>query len=67
MQGMVRITYALGWLFFIFAIIGRVLLRTSMAERMIAFDVLPRNFIQLSFLFFIIAIASYCGARLSRP
>ncbi len=67
MQGIVRVTYALGWLFFILAIIGRVLLRTSVAERMIAIDVLPRNFIQLSFLFFIISIASYCGARLSRP
>ncbi len=58
MEGMARVAYALGWVFFGLAVIGRILLMTSMSERMIAMNVLPRNFIQLSFLFFVIAIAS---------
>ncbi len=67
MQAIVRVTYGLGWLFFILAVIGRVLLRTSVAERMIAMDVLPRNFIQLSFLFFLISVASYAYGRIGKP
>lgn len=62
MEGIVRATYALGWVFFGLAVIGRVLLATSMSERMVAMNILPRNFIQLSFLFFVMAIASsLCG------
>ncbi len=66
MEGMVRITYGLGWVFLALAVIGRILLATSVSERMIAMNILPRNFIQLSFLFFVIAIASALASRGSR-
>ncbi len=62
MEGIVRATYALGWVCLGLAIIGRILVLTSLSTHMIAVNVLPRNFIQLSFLFFVIAIASsVCG------
>ncbi len=66
MEEIVRVTYGLGWVFLALAIIGRVLLQTSVSERMIAMSVLPRNFIQLSFLFFVIAIASALACRGSK-
>ncbi len=66
MERIVRATYGLGWLFLALAVIGRILLVTSLSERMIAMNVLPRNFIQLSFLFFIIAIASSLACRGSK-
>lgn len=66
MEGMVRITYGVGWVCLGLAVIGRILLLTSASERMIAMNVLPRNFIQLSFLFFIIAIASSLACRGSK-
>lgn len=58
MDGLVRLAYWLGWVFLALAVIGRILLFTSLAERMIDANVLPRNFIQLSFLFFLISIAT---------
>ena len=58
MEGIVRATYTLGWVCFGLAIVGRVLLLTSLGEHMVGMNVMPRNFIQLSFLFFVIAIAS---------
>ncbi len=66
MEGIVRVAYGLGWVFFALAVIGRVLLATSMNERMLALNVLPHNFIQLSFLFFVIAIASSVCSKGSR-
>ena len=62
MEGIVRATYGLGWVCFGLAIVGRVLLVTPIGDRMVAMNILPRNFIQLSFLFFVISIASsVCG------
>jgi hypothetical protein len=62
MEGIVRVTYGLGWVCLGLAVIGRILLFTSLSTHMVAVNVLPRNFIQLSFLFFVIAIASsVCG------
>ena len=58
MEGIVRATYTLGWVCLGLAIVGRVLLFTSLSERMLAVNIMPRNIIQLSFLFFLIAIAS---------
>ncbi len=66
MEGIVRVTYGLGWACLALAVIGRILLLTSVSERMIAMSVLPRNFIQLSFLFFVIAIASALVGRGSK-
>jgi uncharacterized membrane protein YhaH (DUF805 family) len=58
MDGLVRLAYWLGWVFLALAVIGRILLLTSVSEHMIAANILPRNFIQLSFLFFLISIAT---------
>ncbi len=66
MEGIARVTYGLGWVFLALAVIGRILLLTSVRERMIDMNVLPRNFIQLSFLFFVIAIASTIACRGSK-
>ncbi len=65
MQGLVRLTYWLGWVFLALAVVGRALLYTSLRERMIEASVVPHNALQLSFLFFIIAIATalYNGAK----
>lgn len=64
MDGLVRLTYWLGWVFFVLAVIGRILLFTSVSEHMIDANVLPRNFIQLSFLFFLISIATtFCNRQ----
>lgn len=63
MDGLVRLTYWLGWLCLAAAVIGRILLLTSVAERMIDANVLPRNFVQLSFLFFLISIATHLYHR----
>ncbi len=66
MEGIVRVTYGLGWVFLALAVIGRILLQTSLSERMVAMSLLPHNALQLSFLFFIIAIASSVCARGSK-
>ncbi|HVP43771.1 MAG TPA: hypothetical protein VMS96_10080 [Terriglobales bacterium] len=66
MEGMVRATYWLGWVFFAIAVIARILLLTSVKDSMVAMSVLPRNFIQLSFLFFVAAIASYVCGKVSK-
>ncbi len=58
MRGLVRLTYWLGWVFLVAAVIARILLYTSMKDRMIDTSVLPRNFFELSFLLFVISIAS---------
>ena len=59
MNAIAKRTYALGWLFFIVAVIDRLLITK---ESVLAFanghNVLPHNFLQLSFLFFVITIAS---------
>lgn len=66
MTGMVKLTYRLGWVFFAVAVISRILLTTSLGERMAEIHVLPRNFMQLTFLFFLASIASYTCNRSSQ-
>ena len=58
MQGIARLTYQLGWVFMAVAVIGRILTYTSLRERMQDVGVMPHNALQLSFLFFVAAIAS---------
>ena len=58
MPGLVRLTYWLGWIFLAIAVIGRFLVYTSLRERMIDSNIVPHNALQLSFLFFVIAIAT---------
>jgi len=58
MQGLVRLTYWLGWVFFALAVIGRILVYTSLKDRMIDASVVPHNFLQLAFLFFLASIAT---------
>ena len=56
---MVRITYLLGWLCLLLAMGARVaLLSHDIAAMMIEVNVLPRNFLELSFLFFLACVAS---------
>ena len=62
-MGAARLTYQLGWLFLIIAVVERILIMASegMAERALHHRVFPYNFLELSFLFFVISIASgYC-------
>ncbi len=63
MQGLIRLTYVLGWVFLALAVIGRALMYTSFQERFVAMSVLPHNALQLSFLFFLITVASYAYTR----
>ena len=58
MQGLVRLTYRLGWIFFALSVLARIVAYTSLSERMVYLGVLPRNFLQFSFLFFVAAIAT---------
>lgn len=52
-------TYALGWLFLIVGLIERVLImKESFLMMAWSNHVLPHNFLELSFLFFVITIAS---------
>ncbi len=58
MLGLARLTYWLGWISLAAAVIGRVLTYTSLRERMIDAGVMPHNFLQLAFLFFVASIAT---------
>ncbi len=58
MQGIARLTYWLGWICLVLAVIGRILVYTSLRERMIDAGILPHNALQLAFLFFVAAIAT---------
>jgi len=55
-----RLTYQLGWLLLILALVERISIMASqgLAERAVHHQVLPYNFLELSFLFFVISIAS---------
>jgi hypothetical protein len=55
-----RATYVLGWLSLIAAVVERIAIMASqgVAERALHHQVLPFNFLELSFLFFLISIAS---------
>ncbi len=52
-----RITYWLGWVFLVFAFIQRATL-AGMGGRLLEKNVMPRNFFELSLLFFVISIAT---------
>lgn len=58
MTGMVRLAYWLGWVFLCLTLVARIFVYTSLVDRMIAWGVLPRNFLQGAFLFFLISIAT---------
>jgi hypothetical protein len=59
MNAIAKRTYALGWLFLLVAVIERLMLTKESVAAWARFHaVLPRNFIELSFLFFVITIAS---------
>ena len=65
-MGLVRVTYFLGWLSFVAAVVERILLaRGEFAQAAINHNVLPRNFLELSFFFFIASIATghYCSKK----
>jgi preprotein translocase subunit SecG len=58
MQGLGRLTYWLGWVFLALAVFARILVYTSLRDRLVDSGVLPRNFFELAFIFFVISIAS---------
>jgi len=58
MQGLVRLTYWLGWLFFIVAIVARIATYTEAGQRLVYLALFPHNFLQFAFLFFIASIAT---------
>jgi len=59
MNAIAKRTYALGWLFFLVAVVERIMLtKEGMVAWATTHAVLPRNFLELSFLFFVITIAS---------
>lgn len=64
---MVRGSYFLGWLCFLGAVILRILsFSRDLASRMQEVNILPRNFLALSFLFFVMTLASEAYQR-SQP
>jgi hypothetical protein len=66
MAGIARLTYWLGWVSLVVALVSRVLLNTSVREHMVNMNVLPRNFVQLTLIFFVASIASYTASRSSQ-
>ena len=59
MNAIAKRTYAVGWLMFILAVIERLLItKESVLLFANAHNILPHNLFQLSFLFFVITIAS---------
>jgi hypothetical protein len=59
MNAIAKRTYALGWLFLVVGLIERALImKESFLMMAWANHLLPHNFLQLSFLFFVITIAS---------
>lgn len=59
MNGIAKRTYALGWLFLLIAVVERIMLtKESVVVWATSNAILPRNFLELSFLFFVITIAS---------
>jgi hypothetical protein len=59
MNAIAKRTYTLGWIFLLVGIIERVLIiKESFLMMAYTNHVLPHNFLQLSFLFFVITVAS---------
>lgn len=63
MQGLARQTYWLGWVLLALAVIARIVSYTNASEHLISSGLLPRNFLQLSFLFFLISVATALNQR----
>ena len=63
---MVKFTYWLGWVSLAAAVVARILLPTSAGVRMAAMHILPRNFLELTVVFFLASIASYTCSRSSK-
>jgi hypothetical protein len=62
-MGMVRISYMLGWILLVLALVARVLLYFGLAWQMVAIRVVPRNLLELSITFFVICVASEAYGR----
>jgi hypothetical protein len=59
MNAIAKRTYALGWIFLLLGLIERALImKESFLTMAYSNHVLPHNFLQLSFLFFVITVAS---------
>jgi len=59
MNAIAKRTYALGWIFLLVGLIERALIiKESFLMMAYTHHVLPHNFLQLSFLFFVITVAS---------
>jgi hypothetical protein len=59
MNAIAKRTYALGWIFLLVGLVERVLIiKESFLTMAYATHLLPHNFFQLGFLFFVITIAS---------
>jgi uncharacterized membrane protein YhaH (DUF805 family) len=63
MQGLARQTYWVGWVFLALAVIARAVTYAGFGERMADLGLLPRNFLQLAFLFFLISVATALNNR----
>jgi hypothetical protein len=59
MNAIAKRSYALGWLLFIFGLIERMLINSDHVHEFATMhNVMPHNLLQLSFMLFVIAIAS---------
>ena len=59
MNAIAKRTYALGWLLFLVALIERLLItKESVRDFALMHNVLPHNILEVSFLFFVITVAS---------
>ena len=63
MQGLARQTYWLGWVFLGLAVVARIVSYTNASEHLVYAGLLPRNFLQLAFLFFLISAATALNQR----
>ncbi len=65
-HSLVRLTYRLGWLFLLAAVVFRALMLTSTGYEVLrATTVLPHNFFELSVLSFLICLATEAYGRAS--
>ncbi len=53
-----RMAYLMGWILLVAAVLDRVFIHTHFGQSLVDRDVLPRNFLQLSAMSFLICIAS---------
>jgi hypothetical protein len=68
MNAIAKRTYALGWLCLIVGLIERALImKESFLMMAYSNHVMPHNFLQLSFLFFVITIASRACCAPEKP